>query len=99
MSWLACHNPEIDWKTEEVKMTRCLEKYEKQWRPKQRKSEWQKQKEEEAKKKKEKEKKQKKKKMINVKKVVEEWEIWNEEEKVVRSEEEAKKLVPENFHK
>ena len=23
MSWLACHNPEIDWKTEEVKITRC----------------------------------------------------------------------------
>jgi len=50
MSWLACHNPEIDWKTEEVKITRCPEKCEKQWRPKQRKSEWQKQKEEEAKK-------------------------------------------------
>jgi len=28
--WLACHNPEIDWKTEEVKMTRCLEEYGKQ---------------------------------------------------------------------
>ena len=25
MPWLACHNPEIDWKTGEVKMTRCLE--------------------------------------------------------------------------
>ena len=23
MPWLACHNPEIDWRTEEVKMTRC----------------------------------------------------------------------------
>jgi len=23
--WLACHNPEIDWKTGEVKMMRCLE--------------------------------------------------------------------------
>ena len=23
MPWLACHNPEIDWKTGEVKMTRC----------------------------------------------------------------------------
>jgi len=28
--WLAYHNLEIDWKTEEVKMMRCLEKYEKQ---------------------------------------------------------------------
>ena len=26
MLWLACHNPEIDWKTGEVKMTRCPEK-------------------------------------------------------------------------
>jgi len=31
--WLARHNPEIDWKTGEVKMTRCLEECEKQWRP------------------------------------------------------------------
>ena len=23
--WLACHSPEINWKTGEVKMTRCLE--------------------------------------------------------------------------
>ena len=33
MLWLACHNPEIDWKTGEVKITRCLEEYGKQWRP------------------------------------------------------------------
>ena len=25
--WLACHNPEIDWRTGEVKMTRCSEEY------------------------------------------------------------------------
>ena len=37
MPWLGCHNPEIDWRTEEVKMIRCLEKCEKQQRPKQRK--------------------------------------------------------------
>jgi len=30
MSWLACHNPEIDWKTGEVKMMRCLEECGKQ---------------------------------------------------------------------
>ena len=30
MLWLACHNPEIDWRTGEVKMTRCPEKYGKQ---------------------------------------------------------------------
>ena len=38
MSWLAHHNPEIDWKTGEMKMMRCLEEYGKQWRPKQGKS-------------------------------------------------------------
>ena len=47
--WLARHNPEIDWRTGEVKMTRCPEECEKQWRPKQQKLGWQKQKEEEAK--------------------------------------------------
>jgi len=26
MPWLACHNPEIDWKIGEVKMTRCPKK-------------------------------------------------------------------------
>jgi len=26
MPWLACHNPEIDWRTGKVKMTRCPEK-------------------------------------------------------------------------
>jgi len=30
---------------------------------------------------------------------VEEWEIWDEEEEVAKSEAEAKKLVPEKFHK
>jgi len=30
MPWLAYHNPKIDWKTEEVKMMRCLEEYKKQ---------------------------------------------------------------------
>jgi len=35
MPWLARHNPEIDWKTVEVKMTRCPEECGKQWRPKQ----------------------------------------------------------------
>jgi len=34
MLWLVHHNPEIDWKTGEVKITRCLKEYGKQWRPK-----------------------------------------------------------------
>ena len=106
MPWLTCHNPEIDWKTGEVKMTRCPEECGKQWRPVQEKLRWEKQKEEEAREKagkrreeKEKKKKMKKEKKMEVKKVAEEWKIWNEEEEEARSEAEAKKLVPEKFHK
>jgi len=109
MPWLARHNPEIDWKTGEVKMMRCPEECGKQWRPKQGKPGWQKQKEEEAKEeagrnRKEKaerqiKKKLKKEKTIEVKRIAEEWEIWDEEEEAAKSEAEAKKLVPEKFHK
>ena len=35
---------------------------------------------------------------MEVRKVAEEWEIWNEEEEAAKSETEAKKLVPEKFH-
>ena len=49
MPWLACYNPEINWKTGEVKMTRCPEECGKQWRPVQGKSGWEKQKKEEMK--------------------------------------------------
>ena len=72
----------------------------------QEKSGWEKQKKEEAKKKaerkkeeKKKWKKQKKEKTVEVRKVAEEWEIWDEEEETAKSEAEAKKLVPEKFHK
>ena len=106
MPWLACHNPEIDWRTGEVKMMRCPEECGKQWRPVQGKSGWKRQKEEEVKEEiekkkeeKEKKKKQKKGKTVEVRKVAEDWEIWDEEEEVAKSEEEAKKLVPENFHR
>jgi len=106
MLWLAHHNPEIDWRTGEVKMMRCLEECGKQWRPVQRKLGWEKQKEEEAKEKvgkkreeKDKKRKQKKRKTVEVKKVAEEWEIWDEEEEAAKSGAEAKKLVPERFHK
>jgi len=37
--------------------------------------------------------------MIDIRKVAEEWEIWDKEEEIAKSEEEAKKLVPECFHK
>jgi len=35
---------------------------------------------------------------MEVKKMAEEWDIWNEKKEVAKSEEEAKKLVPEQFH-
>jgi len=38
------------------------------------------------------------KKTVEVKKVAEEWEIWDEEEEATRSEAEAKRFVPEKFH-
>jgi len=105
MPWLARYNPEIDWKTGEVKMTRCPEECGKQWRLVQRKLGWEKQKEEEVKKEvgkkreeKDKKRKQEKEKMMEVKKVAEEWEIWDEEEAAARLEEEAKKMVLEKFH-
>jgi len=82
MPWLAHHNPEIDWRTGEVKMTRCPEECGKQWRPVQGKSGWEKQKEEEAKEEvgrkreeKNRKKKQKKEKTMEVKRVAEKWEI------------------------
>ena len=42
--------------------------------------------------------KQKKENMMEVKKVAEEWEIWDKEEEVVKSEAEVKKIVPEKYH-
>ena len=105
MLWLACHNPKINWKIGEVKMMRYLEECRRQWRPKQGKPRQQKQKEEEKKQKeeekmkKEKKKTKKKSKTMNVKKGEKEWEIWDKGEKATRSEEEVKKLVPEQFHR
>ena len=44
MPWLARHNPEVNWRIGEVKMTRCPPECGKQWRLKQGKLGWQKQK-------------------------------------------------------
>ena len=46
-----------------------------------------------------KKKKLKRERTIEVKRVAEEWEIWDEEEEAAKSEAEAKKLVPEQFHR
>jgi len=47
----------------------------------------------------EKKKKLKRERTREVKRVAKEWEIWNEEEEAVKSEAEAKKLVPEQFYR
>jgi len=39
-----------------------------------------------------------KEKMIEMKRLVEKWEIWDEEEKAARPEAEARRLVLEHFH-
>ena len=54
---------------------------------------------EERKQKKKKKKKPRKERMMEVKKIAEEWKIWNKEKEVARSEKKAKKMVPEHFHK
>jgi len=36
--------------------------------------------------------------MVEVKRVAEEWEIWDNEEEAAKLEAEAKKMVPEKFH-
>ena len=53
----------------------------------------------EEKEKKRKEKKKPKEWKIEIRKIVEKWKIWNKEEEVAKLEAEAKKLVPERFHK
>ena len=93
MTWLRRHNPEIDWKTEEVKMTRCLDECGKKWKTgRQTKPGWKKQEERE-----EKERRRptiEEEKMIA--RIVEEKE--NEEEDLIelRATEE---MVPRRFHK
>ena len=37
--------------------------------------------------------------MIEVKRIAEEWEIWDKKEEAAKSEAEAKKLVPEKFYR
>ena len=94
MPWLARHNPEIDWKTEEVQMTRCPDECGKKWRVgKQIKPGWKKQEKQE-------EKRERRKPMIEEEKIiariVEEKE--NEKENLIelRATEE---MVPRRFHK
>ena len=106
MLQLACHNHEINWKIEEVKIMRYPEEYKKQQRQsrknqngKNRKKKTKNRKKKTNEKRKKKRKKSKKGKMMNIKKVAKEWEIWDKEEKVVKLGEDAKKLAPLRFHR
>jgi len=97
MPWLACHNPEIDWKTGEVQMTRCPEKCEKKWRRRrQTKLGWQKQKE--------KEKREEFKRLITdeemaIRRIVEEKEKERDEEEDLIELRTVEEIVPRRFHK
>jgi len=93
MLWLRHYNPEIDWKTEEIKMTRCLDECGKKWKTgRQMKLGWKKQE-----KRKEKERRRptiEKEKMIA--RIVEEKE--NEEEDLIELRV-TEEMVPRRFHK
>ena len=91
MPWLGCHNPEIDWKTEEVKMIRCPDECGKKWRVgKQTKPEWKKQEEKEKKKK-------MRRPMIEEKKTI--VRIIEEKEKELIELRATEEMVPRQFHK
>jgi len=94
MPWLRCHNPEIDWKTGEVKMTRCPDECGKKWKTeRQTKPGWKKQKER-------KEKKERRRPTIEEEKmiarIVEEKE--NEEKDLIELRV-TEEMVPRRFHK
>jgi len=94
MSWLACHNPEIDWKTGEVKMTRCPDKCGKRWKTgRQTKPGWKKQQEK-------KKKKEMRRPMIEEEKIIARIMKEKEEEEEDLIELRAtEEIVPRRFHK
>ena len=95
MPWLGRHNPEIDWKTGEVKMTRYLNECGKKWRTgKQTKPGWKKQ--EEKEKKKEMRRQTIDKEIAIARIVAEKEEELDKEDIIVRKTEE---MVPRQFHK
>ena len=94
MPWLRCHNPEIDWKTGEVKMTRCPDECGKKWKTgRQTKSGWKKQEERE-------EKKEKRRPVIEkvkmIERIMEEKEDEEEDLIELRATDE---MIPQRFHK
>ena len=98
MLQLAHHNSEIDWRTEEAQKSAENSGGQSKGSQNSRRRRKEIRRERTKRKRKEKEK-LKKERIIEVKKIAEEWEIWDEEEEVAKLEEETKKLVPECFHK
>ena len=94
MPWLGCHNPEIDWKTGEVKMTRYPDECGKKWKiGRQTKPEWKKQQEKE-------EKKEMRRPMIEEEKTIARiMEEKEEEEEDLIELRATKEIVPQRFHK
>ena len=94
MSWLACHNPEIDWKIEEIQIMRCPDKCGKKWRTgKQTKPGWKKQQEKEEK------KEMRTDKEIAIARVIAEKEKELEEEEDMIDLRATEEMVPRQFHK
>ena len=92
MPWLRRHNPEIDWKTGEVKMTRCPEECGRKWKVgKQTKPGWKKQEEKEEKRGRPTIEEEK-----MIKRILTEKEEEEEHEIEIRATEE---MVPRRFHK
>ena len=94
MPWLVCHNPEIDWKTGEVKMTRCPDECGKKWKTgRQTKPGWKKQEERE-------EKKERRKPTIEEVRMIERIrEEKEDEEKDLIELRATEEMVPRRFHK
>ena len=94
MPWLECYNPEIDWKTGEIKMTKCLDECGKKWKTgRQTKPGWKKQQEK-------KEKKEMRRPMIEEEKtIVRIMEEKEEEEEDLIELRATEKMVPQRFHK
>jgi len=93
MPLLGRHNPEIDWKMGEVKMTRCPEECGKKWRVgKQTKPGWKKQEEQE-------EKKKRRKLMIKEVRMIERIMEEKEEEENLIELRATDEMVPRQFHK
>ena len=93
MPWLRCHNPEIDWKTGEVKMTRCPEECGKKWKTgRQMKPEWKKQEERE-------EKKERRRPMIEEEKMIARIVERKDDKEDLIELRATEEMVPQKFHK